>query len=125
MKVAACLVAVIGLALAGACGSSSRVNPGSLTIRIISPSTQDHLVTNSANVSFGGDVGGWSILDPTPVIHWSNQATGASGQIGQLLGTWDVYGGIDLKPGDNVLTVRAANGVQADAVDVITVTYQP
>jgi len=113
---------VVGCA---SCGGSNRIDPGDLWIRIVSPSAEDSYVSNEANVPLGGSVGGWFILDPAPVIRWMNEATGASGQTGQLMGTWSVEGGVNLQPGANILSVRASNGVQRDAVDTITVTFNP
>lgn len=119
---------LFALSLASSCPQNcpgSRVDYGSLTIGIVTPSEDESYLTNAANVPFGGEVGGWFILDPTPVIHWENEATGDSGDVGQLVGTWVVNGGVDLQPGVNRLTVRASNGLQRDATDAIVVTYQP
>lgn len=119
MRAAAALLLIAGApAWIHGCGAS-RLDPGSLRIEIVTPTTGPSLVTSEAQVPFGGSVGGWSILDPAPVILWENEATGAGGEIGQLLGTWSLYGGVDLAVGTNRLTVRASNGVQAAAQDEI------
>jgi hypothetical protein len=115
------------LASATVCSENSieRSDGARLTIEIISPTRESTLVTDTAHVSFGGKVGGWTVLDPAPDIHWANQATGASGVVGQNSGTWAVNGGVDLQPGDNRLTARASNDTLEDASDSVVVTYQP
>ena len=98
---------------------------GSLTVEIVTPSDEATFTTNDDNTPFGGDVSGWSVLDPAPTIRWRNAATGETGEMGPLLGTWGVNGGVDLLPGVNRLTVHAFNGIQEDTGDAITVIREP
>ena len=112
---------VLLLAAASECGREE----GSLTIRIVNPSDEATFTTSDDNTSFGGTVGGWSVLDDAPTIRWRNAATGETGEMGQTLGTWVVNGGVGLAPGANRLTVHAFNNVQEDAGDAITVIREP
>src|SRR5262245_2772092 len=102
-------LAIALLASATVCSDNwvERSDGARLTIEIVSPTRESSMVTSSPHVSFGGKVGGWTVLDPAPDIHWENQATGASGVIGQNSGTWVVIGGVDLQPGANRLAVLA------------------
>ncbi len=120
-RVAITLLVLMALALA----CTERVDVGNLTVRIVSPSAEDTFASSAGIVSFGGNVGGWSIIDSAPVIRWRNEATGESGETGPLSGTWVVRDGVNLQPGTNRLTVQAKNGVQQDASDAITVYFEP
>jgi hypothetical protein len=121
------VLAIVLLVSATVCSENvfERTDGARLTIEIVSPTRASSMVTTDPHVPFGGNVGGWTVLDPAPEIHWANQATGASGVVGQNSGTWVVGGGVDLQPGANRLTVLASNDTLEDASDSVVVTYEP
>jgi hypothetical protein len=120
----AAALAVAWLASAGGCPSGSSGSAGKLWIEIVSPSSTGSHTASSTTVSVGGNVGGWTIFDPAPTISWRNDANGASGADGQLLGTFSTAQ-IPLELGGNTIHVKAANGVQEKGTDVIVVTRTP
>ena len=121
------VLAIVLLVSATVCSENlvERSDGARLTIEIVSPTRASTMATNSPNVPLAGNVGGWTLLDPTPEIEWTNEATGASDVVRQHGGTWVVSGGVDLQPGANRLTVRASNDTLEDATDSVVVTYQP
>lgn len=108
----------------GSCVARTGGRHGALWIHIVSPSSTGSYTTAMTTVGVGGDVGGWSIFDPTPTIRWRNEATGEEATIGQSLGTF-ATGQIGLAPGPNTIRVRASNGAQKQAQDSIVVFRTP
>lgn len=100
------------------CGGSG--SKSSLSIHIVSPSSTGSFATDLPTIAVGGTVGGWTFFDPTPTITWHVDESGLGGTIGQLLGTFDT-GQIALDAGWNTVHVRAENGKQKSASDLITI----
>ena len=89
------------------------------SVMITSPTDQDECARNCAGVTLAGTASdnAWVVS-----VTWSNAATGKLGQCALSGEAWSASG-IELAPGENVITVTAADGSGNEASDVVTITW--